>query len=259
MERIQYGEAGGVPLMMLMERPSGCAPGDRRVCVVWVHGGGWHAGEAAQFTRHIAHMAAKGAVSVSIEYGLTSAGASVSDCLADCQEAIRWLRANAHALGIDPARIIAAGDSAGGHLACCLGSPALTPDPRARANRVVNMNGVVDVTGRFLPHIVPESRLPAESAEAWLAWMARAEALSPVHSVTGEHAPILHVQGLDDPVVLPQETLRYHRALQAAGVSSELWLLPGINHAFIVFDYHLENGRVEEILRAIGDWMLNSR
>jgi len=45
-------------------------------------------------------------------------------CVEDAKSAIRWVRAHAKELGIDPAKVIAAGGSAGGHLAA---ATALVP------------------------------------------------------------------------------------------------------------------------------------
>jgi acetyl esterase/lipase len=44
-------------------------------------------------------------------------GTTVFDCVRDARSAVRWIRQNADALGIDPSRIVAMGGSAGGHLA----------------------------------------------------------------------------------------------------------------------------------------------
>jgi acetyl esterase len=46
-------------------------------------------------------------------------GVTPEQCVEDAKSAVRWLRQNATRLGIDPDRIVAAGGSAGGHLAAC--------------------------------------------------------------------------------------------------------------------------------------------
>jgi len=51
-------------------------------------------------------------------------GVSPKECVEDAKSAIRWVRQNAAKLGADPNRIVAAGGSAGGHIAACT---ALTP------------------------------------------------------------------------------------------------------------------------------------
>ena len=57
-------------------------------------------------------------VGISVEYRLLrQQGVSVFDAVADSRPAVRYLRAHAPALGIDPARIVVTGGSAGAHLA----------------------------------------------------------------------------------------------------------------------------------------------
>jgi acetyl esterase len=85
--------------------------------VVYYHGGGWTAGDLdthEQPCRLLAKSA--GARVLSVEYRLAPEHrfpAPVEDALASFRDAV----AQAEALGIDPARIAVAGDSAGAHLA----------------------------------------------------------------------------------------------------------------------------------------------
>ena len=56
-------------------------------------------------------------------------GVTPKECVEDAKSAVRWLRQNAAKLGIDPNRIVAAGGSAGGHIAACTGlAPGLEAD-----------------------------------------------------------------------------------------------------------------------------------
>lgn len=99
-------------------------PGDRAAgpfpVIVFFHGGGYvvmspetHEKLAKQLCVGV------GAVVVSVDYRLAPENrypAPLDDCLA----AFRWVRANARDLGGDPARVAAAGDSAGGNAAAAL-------------------------------------------------------------------------------------------------------------------------------------------
>src|SRR5262245_6950308 len=103
--------------------------------VVFIHGGAWEGGDKSNFSVSHAEMFATAGFSVvSINYRIASYAdpttqwsAQLQDAqlairLQDAQLAIRWLRQNADVLRIDPARIGALGESAGGHLALFLGS-----------------------------------------------------------------------------------------------------------------------------------------
>jgi acetyl esterase/lipase len=105
-------------LRMYLSYPFDWRPSDRRPAILFFHGGGWNSGTVAQFFRHVAYLASRGMVAGSVQYRLKSTHeARVADCVRDARSAIRYLRARAGGLGIDPDRILAGGGSAGGHLA----------------------------------------------------------------------------------------------------------------------------------------------
>jgi acetyl esterase len=100
--------------------------------VVYYHGGGWTIGDLDVYDAALRDLCAlTGALVLSVDYRLAPEHpfpAAVDDGWA----ALRWARANAAALGIDPSRIAVAGDSAGANLATVAallerdaGSPAL--------------------------------------------------------------------------------------------------------------------------------------
>lgn len=90
--------------------------------IVFVHGGGWSAGDkSGGLWRNMPiAYAQKGYVCISVNYRLT-AEAPLPACVSDCKNAVRWLRANAEDYHVDPERIGAFGISAGGHLVSMLG------------------------------------------------------------------------------------------------------------------------------------------
>lgn len=89
-----------------------------RAAVVLFHGGGWCNGTPVLWIPAARYLAARGMVAVVVQYRLgDSHDATPRQSTADALSAIRWLRQNANALGVDPERIATAGDSAGGHLA----------------------------------------------------------------------------------------------------------------------------------------------
>ncbi|HLJ97526.1 MAG TPA: alpha/beta hydrolase [Gemmataceae bacterium] len=101
--------------------------GKPRPAIVVIHGGGWLEGDKSSFASrksgvpgNIEDFAELGFVAVTINYRLSDE-APFPAALEDCKCAVRWLRAHAGKYNLDPKRIGAYGNSAGGHLALLLG------------------------------------------------------------------------------------------------------------------------------------------
>ncbi|MEY3773468.1 MAG: Carboxylesterase NlhH [Verrucomicrobiota bacterium] len=96
-------------------------------CVIMVHGGGWDAGDRTQLAGFNRRLARMGYAVAAISYRLAPKHpwpAQREDALA----AVVWLKSHAGELGIDPARLVLAGRSAGGQIAAAvgyLGDPAI--------------------------------------------------------------------------------------------------------------------------------------
>lgn len=94
--------------------------------IIMFHGGAWRAGNRDMFRRLCHHFAQRGLVAATAHYPLASKkeiddrNANPSPkrkCITGAKSAIRWVKANADELGIDPDRLVAGGGSAGGHVA----------------------------------------------------------------------------------------------------------------------------------------------
>ena len=89
-------------------------PGGPRPVVIWVHGGGFASGNRSEMRPFALDSARRGYVAATIDYraeGETLAGLMVA--LGDARRAVRWFRANAAELEVDPERIVMGGYSAG--------------------------------------------------------------------------------------------------------------------------------------------------
>jgi dienelactone hydrolase len=90
--------------------------------MILFHGGSWGGGSLDQFRAACAYFAGRGLVCATAEYqkggkGESAKGVSLKRvCVIDAKSAIRWFKKSAGELGIDPARIITGGGSAGGHI-----------------------------------------------------------------------------------------------------------------------------------------------
>lgn len=121
-----YKESAGKPRRMEIYFPPGHdAKNARAAGMILFHGGGWSGGSLKQFQAACYYFASRGLVCATAEYQMLSkADASKLPkgetkkrvCITDAKSAIRWFKKNANELGIDPARIITGGGSAGGHI-----------------------------------------------------------------------------------------------------------------------------------------------
>lgn len=123
--------ADGFALPLSVLRPVGAA-GPDAPCIYWVHGGGMVMGDRfANLDIPLDWLTLYGAVIVTVDYRLAPE-VSGSTLVEDCYQGLAWIAAHADELGIDPARLIVAGASAGGGLAAGmtlmardLGGPAI--------------------------------------------------------------------------------------------------------------------------------------
>jgi acetyl esterase/lipase len=121
--------------------------------IVWVHGGAWIAGSKAGVANYLKVLAGQGYATVGVEYS-TGYGTSYPTPVRQVNDALGHVSANAAELGIDPARIILAGDSAGAQLAAQVAN-IITDPAYARAVGIqpriapAQLRGVVLVSGAY--------------------------------------------------------------------------------------------------------------
>ena len=129
--------------------------GEARPTVVWIHGGAWISGAKGDVEPYLRILAAEGYTTVAIDYSIAPEQIYPT-AVGQANDALAYLEAQAGDLGIDPERIVIAGDSAGSQLASQVAAlttnaeyadllditPALDPDQLVGA--VLNC-GVYDV------------------------------------------------------------------------------------------------------------------
>ena len=115
-----YKTIGNIDLPLYVFQNQQSQVHNKRPAIVFFFGGGWSGGSPVQFEKQCEHFSKRGMVAITVEYRVSSRHAvKIDDCIEDAKSAMRWVRAHADELGIDPNRIAAAGGSAGGHLAAC--------------------------------------------------------------------------------------------------------------------------------------------
>lgn len=121
-----YKEVSGAKRELEVYFPKNHNPSEARVPgIIFFHGGGWGGGNRDYFKYQCDYFSKRGLVAATVTYRLAKGGA-LKDlekgqsrkrlCVPDAKSAIRWFKANAPDLGVDPKRIIAGGGSAGGHI-----------------------------------------------------------------------------------------------------------------------------------------------
>ena len=256
---IEFSRPGGVPLLLDLYLPAEDTAAKPVPAVVHFHGGGWRVGERSSLgpvtdgfsLAPFERLAAAGFAVVSADYRLSSQAVFPAQ-LEDATAAVAWLRTHAARYNVDPDRIFAWGDSAGGHLACLVGLGADGSGPHAgvsagNANTVAAVaawyppTDLVRMGGQALPNAVataddPGSReallIGAQPAEA----PDKAAAASPLSYVGGHAPPFFLAHGTADRFVPPAQATTFAAALEAAGADVELLLIEGADHMWLLPD-----------------------
>jgi acetyl esterase/lipase len=226
---IVYREVAGERLELDFYRPVKTDDGPSAAVVV-IHGGAWVSGKRQDMEDLCRAIAAQGVAAASVSYRLAPKHRWPA-MLEDAQAAVRFLRANAARLAIDPARMGAAGGSAGGHLALLLGFTDAPEDGvSSRVQAVLNIFGPTDLSRDFDPVVADQ-----------VSWMVigkkyadandEIRRFSPVNHVDKHSAPVFTVHGTDDKLVPVQQAKRLEEAMSRAGVHCETVLVDGMGHA----------------------------
>lgn len=112
--------AQGSPLKLDIFFPEGRPPKQPLPVIVFFFGGGWNSGNTEQFYGFSKYFASRGIIAVSAQYRTKKSHCTTpKESVEDGKTTIRYLRDHADELGINPSKLIAAGGSAGGHVAAC--------------------------------------------------------------------------------------------------------------------------------------------
>ncbi len=232
-----FGEADGTTLLLDIAQPD-MPPVRPRPVIIYIHGGAWMAGDRRTTRNNL--FAAHGFFTASIEYRLSQQALFPAQ-LHDVNAAVRWLRANAEQLRIDPQRIGVWGHSAGAHLAALLGTTgdvaelegtSGSPGYSSRVQAVATLAAPTDFLQMGGSHDnpdSPEARLVGGPIHERVAEVARA---NPITYVSRDTPPFLLLHGdVDDTVPVGQSRLLFE-ALQAAGADVTMYIFPDTGHGF---------------------------
>lgn len=235
----------------------------RSPAIVLIHGGGWSGGikDARRELQLGVTFARAGYVAVSVEY-LRERNSPWPQNIFDCKNAVRWIRANAARLQVDPDKIGVIGGSAGGHLALMVGytagvkeltSEELYPGIRDDVQAVVNLYGITDLEMERI-----RSRPGRSPGRPWgyallndvqqkdrRQWKLGA----PIEHVTSTTIPTMILHGDMDLTVDVEHAQVLAAKLKEAGVLHEVQILPGAPHSFLLHDQRIDRDLRPDVLR----------
>jgi acetyl esterase len=230
------GPEGAPAVAVRVYAPEGDAPAAGRPALLDIHGGGFMVGDVEMEHAFATAVAATlGAVVVVVDYRLAPEHPFPAG-LEDCYAALRWMHADAVALGIDPQRVAVGGQSAGGGLT-------------AATTLLARDRGGPPVCFQFLGIPELDHRLDTTSMRTFVdtpMWHRANAEVSWRHYLgpdVGEVSPYASPALADDLRGLPpayvttmefdplrDEGIAYALRLMEAGVSVELHSFPGTFH-----------------------------
>jgi acetyl esterase/lipase len=221
---VPFAQVAGRPLLADIYLPAGAAvvPG-----IVFIHGGGWRAGDRTQLRRQAIYMAAHGMAGMAPDYRLAPAHPFPA-ALEDSRAAVAWFREHAAEYHVDPSRIAVAGSSAGGHLAAMLGV-----ETDAKHKRPTDVAAVVAFNGIYDLNAMPASNMVSDFAGGHCAQEpAKCIAASPIDHIGKGGPPFLLLHGTADMTAPFSQATTFAAALKKAGYSVEFFTAEGAPHTF---------------------------
>ena len=237
-----YKTIGNIDLPLYVFQNQQSQVHNKRPAIVFFFGGGWTGGSPVQFEKQCEHFSKRGMVAITVEYRVSSRHAvKIDDCIEDAKSAMRWVRAHADELGIDPNRIAAAGGSAGGHLAACTAVMekfnASSDDKAisAKPNALVLFNPALAIAW--------DERMPQELraiAQQKMSGRSRApiQDVSPLTYATTEQPPCIMFFGTADRLL--QGAQLYQEDSTEAGNLCEIVTYDGKGHGFFNSGEHYD-------------------
>lgn len=214
-------------------------PDNEVICpgILVVHGGGWIGGGRKSFEPIAKALASHGYVVANLEYRLATE-ARFPGAVLDVKAALRWMRANAKALGLDPERIGAVGGSAGGHLVAMAASTPDDEDFSKKGNHPEQSDALqaAVIMGAGVDQVARVKEAKSGSIKNCVIFFGGEYGEvpdvyvqgSPITHISGTTAPILMIDGeFDKP---GQRYGDYREKLDEAGVRNAFVIVPGAKH-----------------------------
>ena len=227
-EAFVFKKVGDTELRLHVVKPKGWEASDKRPCFVAFFGGGWSNGTPLKTLSWAKWGASLGMVGVAPDYRTrTRFQTTPEDCVADGRAAVRWIEDHAAELGIDPAKIVVLGSSAGGHVAAWTAIPspvspatAADPIPKKAPAAMVLLWPVTDTSANGYGG--PKRFGNDEN---------RANALSVTKRMLAKMPPTIVFHGTADTTVKFENSQEFVEKMKANGNSCTLTVFPDAPHS----------------------------
>lgn len=247
-EQVIYKQVDNTELLMEIHYPEAINTAKKYPAIVFYFGGGWRNGTINQFEPHAKFFSQRGMVSILVDYRVKNRQQTTPfESLKDAKSAIRYLREHADKFHIDTSKIVAAGGSAGGHLAA---STALIDDYNENTDNMA-VSSIPNALILFNPVIDngPGGYGYDRIDEAY-------KSFSPLHNIKNGAPPTIIFLGTDDNLI-PIETAKYYqKVMERVKSRCELHLYEGQGHGFFNydnFDYYKKTvSEANEFLQSLG-------
>ena len=220
---VVFGKGGDLDLKLDIYRPP--AGVQKRMATIHFHGGGFAGGNKESLSERVRPFAALGYVAITAQYRL-SGQAGFPALVHDAKAAIRWTRANATRLNIDPQRIAVVGYSAGGYHALFTAGTANRPEFEGTGGNAGVSSQVALCVAYYPATAVPGSMLPA-GADA-----AATRAAAATTYIAAGFPPTIVFHGTKDTTIPIESSQRLVQQLRAASVPTEFHEFEGVPHVF---------------------------
>jgi acetyl esterase/lipase len=231
-DNVVFGQGGGRDLKCDVFTP----PDDRqdRMGILLIHGGGWSQGDKSQLRGYGIQLARYGYLCVCAEYRLSGESPWPAQ-IEDCKAALRWMRANADSLGLDPEKIAVSGNSAGAHLALMLaGTPGEADFEGDGGNPGIDTS-VSAVVAIYPPTLLRTSGTLAGAIDQLFGSSSVAkeaqDRASPIKWSGPDFPPTMLIHGNNDDIVPVSASLDMYARLAGDGARVEMHIYEGAPHA----------------------------
>jgi len=234
-EGIVIGEGGGRSLEADVFLPP--LEEKNRPAVLFIHGGGWIEGDRSQLRGYGILLARLGFVCMCNSYRLSNESIWPAQ-IQDVNCAIRYLRANATDLGLDPDRIGVSGNSAGGHLSLMAAATNYDQIFEGEGGNNEVSSEIKAVCAIYPPTTIRQLEMVNPLENAFLMLMGKEakkedyDKASPLNYVTEDYPPCMLIHGSTDSVVRLKDSTKFYEKLIEFNRPASLHIFSEEEHAF---------------------------